>query len=158
MIVRIDTASHVFLQFDGLVQFSISVAISAITVNGPLILPSTNRYGEIMTAAKQFALSLTPSGATMRPDDNLALINQFVAMWSSLDETGAPKSSFELYRMFAASPEANELLKQVRPQCSPYIHGEFNRFQQMDDYLSSRPDRFASETSPIAGNKLWPCK
>ncbi|MHC1549383.1 hypothetical protein [Phyllobacterium sp. K27] len=158
VIVRIDTATHVFLQFDGLVQFPISVAMGAITVNRAHILPSTNRHGEIMTAAKQFALSITPSKATTKPDASLALINKFITMWRSLDETGEPKSSFEIYRMFAASPEANELLKQVRQQFSPYIHGEFNRFQQMDEYLSSRPDRFATELSLIAGNKLWAIK
>jgi hypothetical protein len=108
-----------------------------------------------MTGAKQFALALTQSKRVIKIDVSLALINRFIARWRLLDETGEPKPSFEIYRIFATTTEANALLREVRLQFASYIHGAFNRFQQIDDYLTSRPDRFAIELSPITGNKLW---
>lgn len=158
VMVRIDSQAHVFLQFAGPVQFPISVSLGAVAVNGKAVDPKTDRHQAIIAAAEIFGSQIKASTDVAEPNANLALINRFTVAWKALDATGEPKSAFEIYRMFATNSESNDLLRQVRVQFAPYIQGETNRFQQMDDYLSSRPDRFRSELSPIAGNKVWSIK
>lgn len=147
------------MRFDGDGRFVVSLAKGTLAVNGRVWLAETDRYGEMVAAAKKFVSSLSkPTGQQRLPNSKLALVNQFIKMWRILDPALEPKAAFELYRLFGSTREAAALLKQVRLQHSPYIYKEFNRFQQMDDYLTSRPDRFVSELSPIAGNKLWTVK
>ncbi|UXN66807.1 DUF1552 domain-containing protein (plasmid) [Phyllobacterium sp. A18/5-2] len=136
-----------------------SLAKGMLAVNGRGWLAETERYGEMVAAAKKFVLALsTPTDQKRLPNSKLALVNQFVEMWRTLDTDLEPKAAFEIHRMFGSTREAAELLKQVRLQHSPYIYKEYNRFQQLDEYLTSRPDRFLREVSPIAGNKLWTVK
>jgi hypothetical protein len=148
-----------FMRFDGDGRFVVSLAKGALAVNGRNLFADTDRYGEIVAAAKKFVSSLSkPTGQKRLPNSALALVNQFVEMWRMLDTSLEPKAVFELHRMFGSTREAAALLKQVRMQHSPYVYKEFNRFQQIDDYFTSRPDRFVSVLSPIAGNKLWTVK
>lgn len=148
-----------FMRFDGDGRFVVSLAKGMLAVNGRGWLAETDRYGEMVAAAKKLVLSLSrPTGQQRLPNSKLALVNQFIEMWRRLDPVLEPKATFEIHRMFGSTREAAALLKQVRLQHSPYVYKEYNRFQQMDDYLTSRPDRFVSELSPIAGNKLWTVK
>jgi hypothetical protein len=146
---------HVLLLIDGSVRFPVTITTGAVTVNGKVIDKDTDRYVEIVDAAQRLALALSPPKSPRRPDPKLALVNQFVGMWKNLDPLLKPQSTFEIYRMFASSREASELLRQVRLQFAPFISGQRNRFQQLESYFESRPEVFTMERSPIAGNKLW---
>ena len=148
----------VFLLFDGSARFPVSVAAGEVTVNGKHVAHDTDRYREIVGAAQELALSLLSPTNQRQPDQRLALVHQFAETWKCLDPSLEPKSTFEIYRMFASSVEASELLRQIRSQYAPYITGLTNRFQQLDNYFESRPERFVLERSPIAGNKVWTLK